>query len=84
MSAREEFRITWKRRGKARRRRFYQTRAGAEEFLELLESSHPEEPPECGPESDPERWERMTAAFEEPPKLEVRAVGPWKPAGEND
>jgi hypothetical protein len=83
-----EYRVVWKRVGQPRRRRIYQTRAGADALLDLLRNSHPDEPPaevghvvgETGvdwSESELEQWERMSAPFEEEPTRESREVSEW-------
>lgn len=83
-----EYRVVWKRVGRSRRARIYQTRSAAESLLDVLRTSHPDEPPEDvghvvgetavdWTDAELERWERMTAPFVEPPKLQSRPVGIW-------
>jgi hypothetical protein len=76
-----EYRITWQRKGKAKKAKIYQTRDGAKSFLAVLRTSHPDEPPEDmgNSASGVEQWERMTARFVVEPRLETREVGEWLP-----
>lgn len=87
----KEYRVTWKRKGSSKRARIYQRRANAEGLLDLLRTSHPDEPPadvghvvgETGvdwSDTELERWERMSAPFEIEPTLEAREVGDWEAA----
>lgn len=76
MAERLEYRVVWKREGQGRKRKIYQTLAGAQEFMRDVLTDE-------GDESS-ERWDdatfaRMTAPFEEQPRLESRPVGLWSP-----
>lgn len=73
-----EYQVVWKRECQPRRRKIYQTRQGAENFLRsVLLSSDRDEPPEEEPSWMRQDWERMTAPFTEGPTLESREVGGW-------
>lgn len=93
MAGQFEYRVTWQREGRSKRARIYQTRAAAEGLLDVLRTSHPDEPPpdaghvvgETGvdwTDAELERWERMTAPFVVEPRLEARLVGGWSPLPE--
>lgn len=74
-----EYRVVWKREGQARRRKIYQTKRAAEEFIRVLDNVEEDyfghdEP--MGAETKAE-WERRHAPFTEGPLLESREVGEW-------
>lgn len=75
-----EYRVQWKRKGQSRKRKIYQTRGGAEEFMkdglrDLEEAAN--EDGEGRPLYPDAQWERMAAPFVEGPTLQEREVGDW-------
>ena len=76
-----EYRVAWKREGLAPKRRIYQTRQGAEDFIRVMHQPNEDEP---GDHENPS-WvhpHREIAEFEDDgwPTLQEREVGEWRDA----
>ena len=79
---RVEYRVTWQRAGKSRRRAIYQTLKGAEDKVRALKWSDAikdETPIDAADDYFQRQFASMPPLLEDP-YIETRSVGEWSPA----